>query len=661
MQPSRSSPHPLGPVLSFLRTHQTRLVVAAAVGGVAITSLAVGVVVMQRPSQQPIDTVATARALIDADKPAAALELLAAGSDDSPERTELEIEATTQRRDVFKLAALYDVHPEAVSKQDDASQIIARSAMVSGDAATTDELIAQWEGTSDEPHAWLCMKADRHLRSGEFDAARELLESQTFDGAADGGRQLRLAMLEAADDPIVALERINAFLMNAPKHGDAHLMRAQLLEGLQRLPEARVSFVTALAAAPENPFYRYELASFYRRRGDLRFALRTWQDSLTLPRPAPGWLKTLFWSRVAHPSEATFTDEIAVSGRLGELVEFIAGLDEGVFFDDAAFSILPSSRALTRRHQEVYWLRILELLRTGDDAEAQNLLSTSRFAEQSWNALLEESLRSLLRFRTEDRPTYRTARSFQGRGAASVHPFIAALQPEDRDDISEEFAAFLKSPDAIPMTLIACGWMEAALRMPHSDVCPDAAPHHMAYAMTQAYRSNRDDTDAMRFAMRQPESPALDVAIGEMHLARGEHDAALQMWRLAAADSGAAGYRASWMLAVELLGRDRLDEAERTINRHLDLAAATIGKELLARIALRRGDVDKAVAIYDAIASDSIDARLFAIQRRLARGTDDDIAEAQAIGDQLFAVHPDVPSVRRLVLQLSDLANSRTN
>ena len=644
-------------MLQFFRQYAALLVLGTVTASLAVAAAAA--YAMRGQAAGPKPTVDTAREFIARQQPAAALTVARTLDPTSPEVIAVEIEATTQQRNVFSLAALYDQHPEEVAKQDDAAQLVARSALMTGDDETIDDLIAQWEGDSDEPHAWLCMKADRALREGDFDLAREVLESQTFTGQRDAGRQIRLAMLDAADSPAAALDRINALVRSAPRSGDAHLMRAQLLEGLGRLPEARVAFVTALAAVPENPFYRYELASFYRRRGDLRFAMRTWEDSLELTAPEPGWLKTLFWSRVAHPTERTIEDADSLQGNLAVLVGFLNDLPADRFFDAAAFKMLPSARTITRRHQEIYWLKVLEELRLGRDAEALSLLQNDRFREQSWNAILEDSLRSLLAFRLGGTLDRRTPRSFGGDDPNKLHPFIAALIPAEGSPLDPRLAAFLKTPDAIPMTLVACGWMEAALRMPHSPKCLDDAPHHMAYAMTQAYRSNRSAEAAFSFAMRQPESSALDAVLGEMHLARGEADEAMQMWRLAARDVGPAGYRASWMLAVELLGRGRLNEAERTVNDHADLRSAVIGQELLARIALQRGEVETAVAIYDAIANDSIDARLFAIQRRVARGTATDLQEAQAIGEQLFAVHPDIPSVRRLVLQLNDLNNAR--
>ena len=644
-------------MLQFFRQYAALLAL-----GIVSTSLVVagGLAYAMRsaePERPP--SVEMAREFLDAKQPSAALAVARALDAESPEVVDLEIAATTQQKNVFGLAALYDKHPDAVAEQDAAAQLVARSALMTGDEATVDELLAQWEGKSDQPHAWLCMAADRAFREGDFDAAREILESNSFDGSRDAGRQLRLAMLDAADSPAVALERINELVMQAPRSGDAHLMRAQLLEGLDRLPEARVAFVTALAAVPENPFYRYELASFYRRRGDLRFAMRTWEDSLELNNPEPGWLKTLFWSRVAHPSQRTLDDAETLKGGFADVVAFLNDLDDERFFNDEAFRRLPTSRAIARRHQEIYWLKLLEALRSGDEPAAIALLDANRFRVQSWNVVLEDALRSLLEFRSGGELSRRTQRSFGGLPAHKVHPFIAALCPAEGSQPDAKLAAFLRSGDAVSMTLVASGWMEAALRMPHSDRCEDAAPHHMAYAMTQAYRSNRTPDEAFQFAMRQPESSALDAVLGEMHLARGEADEAMQMWRLASQDVGPAGYRASWMLAVELLGRDRLNEAERVVNAHADLRHAVIGQELLARIALQRGEVDNAVAIYESIASDSIDARLFAIQRRLARGTDADLQEAQAIGEQLFAVHPDIPSVRRLVLQLNDLNRER--
>ena len=653
-------------MLAFLRRHQTTVIAGCVAGGALLAGGLIAYATLGGDPQPQVDPIAEARTLLADDQPAAALAMLRQANADEAESPDeviaLKVAANAAQKNVFELAALYDVHPETVADNDEAAQIVARSALFAEQSTTVDELHQAWADRSESPNAWLCVEADRHLRDGEFDEARKVLESQSFDGDRDGGRQLRLAMLDAAADPEVALERIDAFLLTAPRHGDGHLMRAQLLEGLERLPDARVAYVTALAAMPENPFYRYELASFYRRRGNLEFALRTWQESLELATPAPGYLKVQFWSRVAHPAPNVLEpDESTLTGRLGELALYLADLPDGAFFDEKTFEMLPASRAIARRHQEVYWLRILEALRTGDEQKAADLLRQNSFSEQSWNVMLRESLISLLRFRAGESLRMRTPMAFGGRGPESVHPFIAALQPADGAEPSEEFAAFLRSDNAIAMTALACGWMEAALRLPHDSVCPDAAPHHMAYAMSQASRSNRTADEAFAFAKRQPESPALDSLLGEMLLARGDEVGAMQMWRIAAADAGPAGYRASWMLGVELLARQRLDEARRIVTAHDELNRSTIGQELLARIALARGDVDVAIRIYDGIRNESIDARLFAVRRRLARARPEDIAEARAISEQLFAVHPDVPSVRRLLLQINDLERAQAS
>lgn len=603
-------------------------------------------------------TAVVAHELVDEGKPVEALELLQQVSTDTISEVEQDVIETAARaelRDVFTLSSMYDRKPETVIENEKAARLIARTAIKMKDTDTLDKVEERWAVRGTEPHAWLCLRADRLLAEGKTDEARELLESQEFDGEQDAGRLTRLAMLSATGDLSDALALLDRAVSKAPKSGDAHAFRAQVLESLGRIKEARVEYVTAAAAAPENPFFRLHLADFYQRRNNYYLALDSWEDATEVDGGEIAWMKMLFWSRVTNPRAETMPEGVELPGRYNSLAQLIQRVPTDMFWDEDAFQASVDAAPLARTSQEVYWLRLLENLRVGNDEEALRLIESNRFRRQSWNVVLEDALASLLNYRL--RGVLRGP-DLTADGAGDVHRFVQQLLAGPTAELSAELGVFLETKEAIPAVLLACGWMEAALKMPCKATCPNEAPHYLGYAMCQAYRSNRTPQEAITFAMHQKESPEIDVLVGEMQYAVGKKDEAIASWRVAATDQGAAGYRAAWLLGVELLSRGRVQEAEFVISDHEDLSNAVAGKELLARIALLRGDVRGAEEIYATIRSESLQARVFEIRRRLVAG---DLETAKELAQQLLAAHPDAPSVRKLIVDLNDYATSQAS
>ena len=553
---------------------------------------------------------------------------------------------------LFELSHLYDRSPEAVLTNESAARIIARTADRVGDSETIERVDQTWNGRQTAPHAWLCVDADRLIGRGESDAAIHLLESKEFSGANDVGRLVRLAGLVLRDDPTRSAELLARAVEKAPRTADARLFLGQLYEAAGRMADARVEYVAAVASEPANPSYRLALAEFYRRRGNYRFALDTLEELVQIPGGEVGRGRLLFWARVAEPRDLPVAIPSADDDEVNALESILRRLPEFAFWDEAALVASVDGVGLSRRSQEVHWLRVLEHLRGGEDEESLKLVKKNRFASDNWNPLLQDALQSLLSFRLEGRFAPSQAADTTNNDSP-LHPLIDILLSRENSQVTAETRAFLHSQEAIPAVLLATGWTEAALRMPCADRCPNEAPHHLAFAMCQAYRRNRSLSDALAFALCQPADPEIDLVIGEMRYANGEREEAISSWRSAAADSGPVGYRASYLLAVELAGRGKSDEAVQVVGRHDLLAASTTGKELLAKLAMQRGDKRRAEALAKSAYDKSIEFQLAEIRRLVAAG---DVAAAKQIAVPILHEYPDSVPVRRLMrdLQLAE-------
>jgi len=116
-----------------------------------------------------------------------------------------------------------------------------------------------------------------------------------------------------------------------------------------------------------------------------------------------------------------------------------------------------------------------------------------------------------------------------------------------------------------------------------------------------------------------------------------------------AALNSPVGQRASYILALAEFDLGRFEPARNWITSQPLLAQATIGQELLGRLALRQGREAEADQIYGTIASASVEAKAHLARRAFARK---DWTLARRYTTDLLAEMPDQPALRENLLAI---------
>jgi len=116
----------------------------------------------------------------------------------------------------------------------------------------------------------------------------------------------------------------------------------------------------------------------------------------------------------------------------------------------------------------------------------------------------------------------------------------------------------------------------------------------------------------VEFLRSLPPSAEVDIAIGNLFLAKGELDSALVAYR-SATERAPDSFEAWNYLGICLARMDRFQEAEKAYHRALDADAFTAETHInLGNLHYRRGDLDKAETEYRlAAAMDSSDVKIW--------------------------------------------------
>ena len=567
----------------------------------------------------------------------------------TPESTrgwrELQVAVSARLHHVGQLLAVDERWPEAIAQNEDASLLVARARLNSDHRAETHRLIDLWQPKSAQPETWFVLAADTLLADKKRDEALALLKSRTFKGPADCPRLARLAIL-SSDDLKAAWNYLAEAYDLDPHNADIRSFRAQVLERIGKVPLARVEYIAAQQAAPDDMLRRDQLAEFYRRQGSVADALGVWTGDATRPVFDYMWVKAWFWSRVAHPARMVSARE----DELGPLVRFLRGLPDDRFWDGENFAHVSAEKHYTGQQQETFWLSLLENLRVRDDRAAAERLRLNRFNTDSWEPDLEVALQRILSYRTAGvlNPRNEPVPALS-RPKEELHPFfvqlddLAQAEREKRLVMPPEMDRLLRGDQGFAAAVLAAGWAEAALRLRAGGENCDALPSWVAYGFAQALRMNRGDAPAIAFAEKQRPTPELNLVIGEAQLASGQTvEGTARLAPLAASDSD-AGYRAAWLLAVAALKKHQPAEVARIVAAQPRLASSTTGRELLARVALVEGRLDDADRAYGAIAADSAEAKTYLARRAYARK---DWPSARRYTDELLTLFPDQLQLR---------------
>jgi hypothetical protein len=570
----------------------------------------------------------------------------------------VELQALTALRDIPRLALIYDRTPERILADEPASALLARACLHARKTNDFSRLRGVWRGRESRPEIWLALDCDALILAGQPRQAEQFLRSRTLPGTADATRLVRLALLTAPRDLPGAWELLAQAAQMQPRNPDIRSFRAQLLEAAGRPAEARVEYVAALVAEPRNPLLRDQLADFYQRQRNYDLALDTWTEALAQPTLDFVWLKAQFWSRVVRPIKFDASLPSVPNGELKPLAQQIAALPRGRFFDTNAFAQLSGAHLYAAQRQEVFWLRLLDALQSGREAEAFQLLKFEPKFKQSWEPDLAAALYRTLYYRQKrslNPPDFVFASQVP---AAARHQFFVQLEDaafRERTSANHpaslpvELDALLRGPNAFAAAALAAGWREAALQLGTTNADFAHQPEWLVYGLAQVLRINRSPQAAREFLARQRSAPALDLLRAELLIEAGQRAEALKRLAPLATLNSGEGFRAAYLLALDAAENRRFDAARRYVEQQPLLAADNAGKELCARLALAEGKTAEAEQIYRAIAATSVEAKTWFARRAFAQKQ---WKEAREWTFELLKLIPDSPQLRENLLAI---------
>lgn len=551
----------------------------------------------------------------------------------------------TELGDLRRLAALHRRAPETTASEEKSALLLARLHGMEGETETAHSLRDRWRGKETLDAAWLGLDADRLARAGQRGEAVALLESVKLDGTDDCSRLMRLALLHV-DDPAKAVAYLDQAYEADPANADLRSLRGQILESQGEWRRARVEYVAAMVADPDNPLPRVQLADFHLRLQDYPRALDTLAPDAPVQQPTPAlaW-KRYFWERVTLG-----TTSPAALNMVGETVgepirEFLAALPDNAFWNGEHFAKLPQARRLTEGTPEIRWLQTLEAARNGDDeAVLRHALSTPAL-DATFPASLRAALVATANFRLHEIPPQPGAFPSTPYDA-NRHSYFDRLDAWSQSGdgtMPEALRIFLKSSEAYAGAVLAAGWTGAALDLAKSlQTMESPPPEWFVYGVTRAIWQTQGAGQAEEWLGAHPVRPAsaLELLVAEIKLASGDGKTGQSMLAGISKNATDTGARAAWILAAWLAEQGDLNQAIQTLKQHPELRQTRHGGELLAGLLVQSGRENEAQPIYEALAQTSEAAMVYLARQSLRNG---DEAKAIALLESLVQKFPDTP------------------
>lgn len=569
----------------------------------------------------------------------------------------VEVEACAQLGLIARLQTLLSMAPSLTLSNENAALILARAYLHGGEIDKGLDIAHSWQAKSDRPHLWFAYIVDTELFQGKRDQAYQLLSSKHFDGPGDSVRLARLALLSSREDPTTSWNLLADAYVADPKDTDVRSFRGQILETLGSNQLARVEYVAAHVASPQNFVLRDQLAEFYRRQGSFLNAQDTWAPALTNRPPAFLPLKASFWSRVARPVELPEFD-LSDQDPLSSLVNYMTGLPEDQFWDESSFKQLKRYRIFESQRQELYWLKLLEACRNNDLETATQMVRSNPFRSRVFDPTLDRALAAWLSWKETGLLDAYGINLEQIRISPTRHSFLTSiseqmkLEKKNRSafQLSSDLKAVFESESAAGLIFLTAGWLNAGLDLIGAQDWDPAMPSWIPYSVTQAKRTVEGPDMALEYAKRQPPSDELELVIAELLLSQGQLDEGLLKLEELHQLPNAVGYRAAWLLSADTLKKGNHARLQTILSNQPLLQEKPAGQELLAKSAIMQGATNQAEVIYKKIVADSIEAKAYLASLAFQQK---DYAKARELTELLILTLPDELSLRDNLEQIA--------
>ena len=561
-------------------------------------------------------------------------------------------------------ASVFERAPGRILSDEEASLLMGHAFLHARKPGELNRIRTAWRGHETRPDVWLVLDADALVVAGKPRDAETLLRAQTLNGAADVARLTRLALVTAKKDLAGAWKLLDQAAALDPRDPDVRSFRGQILETTGRHALARIEYVAALVAAPQNPLLRDQLAEFYQRTRSYDLALDTWLEALGQPNLDFLWLKAAFWSRVVRPADLSAFGA-PPAGDLEPLARQLTGLKPGAFFDTNAFNLLPRSRVYAGQRQEVFWLRLLDALQKGREKEAGEWLSFEPDRLRTWAPDLATALLRIIYYRQNQSlnpPGFVNVSPTPETNRAPFYTLIeeAARQekaaPDHKTALTPELAALLRGPNAFSVAFLAAGWREAGLLLRPEAKPAAGEPDWSLQALAEALRLNRSPKAALAFLGAGELPPVAALLRAEVLVQAGRRPEAKQQLATLAPLRSGVGFRATYLLALDAVENQQFAAARQLVAQQPLLAQDDVGQELLAGVALAEGKTAEAEQIYRGIVTSSVAAKTWFARQAFGQRR---WREARQLTNELLELLPDSMQLRENLLAIDQAEGRR--
>lgn len=412
--------------------------------------------------------------------------------------------------DIPQLTLIHEFHPKALKNHEKASLMVAENYMINGKNDAYQTIRNEWIGREINKNKWALLDADHLLLQGHYQEGTKILETK-LRGKDEISRLIRLSLLNAMENPNVALSYLREAKKIEPSDIDVFLYETRLLEKIGKKDEALKAYHEAIQSNPRSIFMKDQLAEYYIRANQYKEARETFKLALKSPSNEEGYLqsdifvKLNFFDRMIDGKSNKWT----FGSDTNPLIEYVSNLKSDTFKNNEAFSKL-SHLIDPEKDSVIYWLELLSFLKNQQLDQALNLIVNHPFKENSFNPALEYAILQTLNLKKTSEPL---PIKYVGH-IPKNRPLFNAL---NQGVIHENEMAILKSEEAFTALLLEAGWTNAALNLHQLEKIPDYLPKEYTYDLAIAFRTIKGDEKALEFLGKQTlEDPKLHILTQEI-------------------------------------------------------------------------------------------------------------------------------------------------
>ncbi len=418
--------------------------------------------------------------------------------------------------DLQQLILINEQYPTALGKNEKASLLAAETYLMNGLDKEYSKLRNQWVGRENYEDAWKLFDADYLITIGKHDEGHEFLENQKFQGKEEITRLIKLALMQAHDNPQKALDLLAEASKQNPSDLDVYIYKFKLLENLGKRELALKTYQEAILQNPNSVFLYDELAKEYVRKQQYKEAINTWKKALKVVKETNDinhdniLTNLIFFDRMIYGKKNDWNQYASLVHQSKPFFNYLTNLKAQEFVNQSEFIKIPLNQEYLANDEITYWLSLLDALKKNDKEKALTLIQTSPFKDNTMNPGLEFAFLQALTFQKNGLanppiPEYQT----------NDHPLLVSLnQPNNL--IPQDIKALMQSEEAFTAILLAAGWTESALALHKMDVFPVDFPADFALEFTKILRKNRNDKAAVEFAAKQHQTADLTILVQEM-------------------------------------------------------------------------------------------------------------------------------------------------